>query len=564
MRRFLTIGSVVLVALLPRLFAVEPTLETEDWSVFPYAYDGQVTADGSGDNIVLPEGTVIAVDGGVPGSLNYAALYATNDGSISLTGGSLSLTNVESVGAATVDTGGYINLDRVNIVTYDTPGGRWQTGLMARTDGSIDFANGEITTMGNFGHGVHALNGGSITVNNSRITVSGNSAAGVYVGIDSSVTLTDSDILATSSDEGYGLYAIYSGATITMTNGTLTTEGSSPTQALPAVYGRMGATITLNTVAVTTRGAAGASGLMARETGTVVTMNGGSITTVGADAYGAFAIQGGRVELEDVAIRTSGDRSHGLWVWDGSSGELNGGSIAVDGTKNAVAVLTSGTGTVTGQGQYDISGDIRNDDDGSITLDFQPGSVFRGGTDVGDGTIDFRLTDATWYMDKSSTLTSLDITGGSIRYRTGSGYATLTTDTLSGGGGVFALRTDVGGDGGGVNNRGDLLVVTGSSSGGFGLMVTDTGSGKTTGDERLTVVKTADGIAQFALVNGEVDIGAYVFGLRRVPEDPTDWELYSDGEKTNPGTETPGLLTNTAYRIAFVEHQTLRQRLGEL
>ena len=564
MNRIILGGLLVFLSVHYQTHAAEPTYET--WDASLYSYGGQVKAEGSGDIVTLSDGTRIDITVGV-GTPNYAALYATDNGEIYLTDGFLSTDNVQSVGAATVDTGGYIRLDNVRIETYDSPSGRWRTGLMALSGGTIDYGNGEIVTTGIAGHGVHASNAGSVNVTNSNIKVSGGSAAGAYVGIGATVNITDSDILATSSDEGYGLYAIYSGATINMTNGTLTTEGSTanPSLPLPAVYGRLGANITLNNVTLRTRGGSNASGLLSRETNTRVTMNGGTINTVGSDSYGAYAIQGGTVVLNDSSIRTTGANSHGVWVWDGSYGELNGGYVWVDGTKNSYAVLTSDTGQVTGQGVYDVTGDMRNSNNGSIDLDFRPNSLYKGGTDVGGGRIDFLMTDSVWTMDKSSTLTNLDLTRGSINYRTeNSRYGTLTTVNLTGGDGIFSIRTDVGGDGGGVNNTGDLLSVTGDSDGSHHLIVDDNGSHKTIGVERLTVVKTVDGIADFDLLNTPVEIGAYLFGLRRVPEDITDWELYTEGEKSNSGKETPGLLMETAYRIVHIENQTLLQRMGEL
>lgn len=173
-------------------------------------------------------------------------------------------------------------------------------------------------------------------------------------------------------------------------------------------------------------------------------------------------------------------------------------------------------------------------------------------------------------------------------------YYHLSVGNLSGSG-AFLLRTDIVGDGGGVNNVGDRVIVDGTSSGAHVLTVANNGSAMTDGTELLTVVETADGVATFSM-NNVVELGGYEYKLRRTGN---DWELYgtpieqgggdnnggdngdgdNGGNTGNPepgdnGNSGGGNITTTAdaganflnvgYLMNYAETQTLLQRMGDL
>ncbi|MGJ3351862.1 autotransporter outer membrane beta-barrel domain-containing protein, partial [Morganella sp. Je.2.23] len=150
------------------------------------------------------------------------------------------------------------------------------------------------------------------------------------------------------------------------------------------------------------------------------------------------------------------------------------------------------------------------------------------------------------------------------------GYSTLSIANLSGNG-TFTLRTDIVGDGDGVNNAGDKVVITGTSAGDHSLTVLNRGSLATTGNEILTVVETADGAANFTSAS-EVELGGYLYDVRK---NGNNWELYSSGAYVPPEPEKPkppitttadagGNFLNVGYLINYAETQTLMQRMGDL
>ncbi len=116
-------------------------------------------------------------------------------------------------------------------------------------------------------------------------------------------------------------------------------------------------------------------------------------------------------------------------------------------------------------------------------------------------------------------------------------YSTLTIANLSGSG-DFALRTNLAGDGAGVNNIGDKVVVTESSSGDYGLTIQNRGSAVTTGNEVLTVVETTDGIATFK-GNADVELGGYVYSVNK---QGNNWVLSSPKVPETPEADDPAVI----------------------
>jgi len=126
------------------------------------------------------------------------------------------------------------------------------------------------------------MNGGSVT------TTGIDSHAVFASGTGSQVMLNGGNVLSTSGDGAFGLYAI--GGGVINANGptfsavgtpSITTSGNGSI-ALYASGG--GSTITADGASIITHGAS-APGVQA-DTGGLVTLNGGSVTTTGIDAPG--------------------------------------------------------------------------------------------------------------------------------------------------------------------------------------------------------------------------------------------------------------------------------------
>lgn len=194
---------------------------------------------------------------------------------------------------------------------------------------------------------------------------------------------------------------------------------------------------------------------------------------------------------------------------------------------------------------------------GTIDLEMNVGSHFTGQSvisDISNGTINLNMTDSVWDLTGDSTTTQLTLNNTRVNF-TDPNYATLTTNQLAGNG-FFTMHTDI------ASQQGDLIIVTGNSAGSHALNITNQGTATTTGRETLTVVETADGNADFRLVN-QVEAGGYLYNLRKASND-TDWELYGLSGSQSSSALAGASFLNTSYLLNYVDNQTLLQRLGDL
>lgn len=241
---------------------------------------------------------------------------------------------------------------------------------------------------------------------------------------------------------------------------------------------------------------------------------------------------------------------------------------------------------------------------GLINLDMHPGSVWTGSSlsdNVNGGKLDVAMNNSVWNVTSNSNLDTLALSHSTVDFAshgsTAGTFATLNVENLSGNS-TFIMRADVVGEGNGVNNKGDLLNISGSSAGNHVLAIRNQGSEATTGNEVLTVVKTTDGAASFS-ASSQVELGGYLYDVRK---NGTNWELYASGTVPEPTpnpeptpapaqppivnpdptpepdptpnpTPTPkptttadagGNYLNVGYLLNYVENRTLMQRMGDL
>ena len=152
---------------------------------------------------------------------------------------------------------------------------------------------------------------------------------------------------------------------------------------------------------------------------------------------------------------------------------------------------------------------------GLINLDMHPGSVWTGSSlsdNVNGGKLDVAMNNSVWNVTSNSNLDTLALSHSTVDFAshgsTDGTFATLNVENLSGNS-TFIMRADVVGEGNGVNNKGDLLNISGSSAGNHVLAIRNQGSEATTGNEVLTVVKTTDGAASFS-ASSQVELGGYL------------------------------------------------------
>ncbi len=438
--------------------------------------------------------------------------------------------------------------------------------------------NAKISNEGNYtneGAAVYAKNGGQIMIGNgAEITSTGErdpvTKTNLYnIGVRAVGGFWQTPIAAQSLSTPYAAEPVFMPSAVELgDNVSISTEGRKYNMGIYAsdmavvtagenlminthgsgtgnygVYTADGGQVTIKSVSIETEGAESygliAWGSQNSQSSKITVTDGSHIKTMGADAYGVVAIDGGEVELTGKhTIETDLENdSYALWAQDG--------------------------GTITADGQMNISGNLHAEGEGKINMTMQDGSYMKGFSSIEDGQTDelhVEMKNAYWDLHKQdSELSSLKMgTGATVDYTKEGSNLNLYAHDISGSG-TFVMKTDV------VGGNGDLLTVD-TSDGNHKIKVMDQGSAPTTGEEApLKLVKTGDGKAEFSL-NGEenlADIGAWRYGLRRTLENENHWELFP----SKKASTTASAAVNTfmgGYLLAYAETQTLMQRLGDL
>jgi|GEM_PF-1132649 outer membrane autotransporter barrel domain len=297
----------------------------------------------------------------------------------------------------------------------------------------------------------------------------------------------------------------------------------------------------------------------------------GNIDVTGENyAYGVYLVN----EIssfygEDITIRTTSTtgngNSVGLYVteYDGSASAVLRGNISILSDQYAMAAVSEGA-NIDGAGKMTLEGNLFAMNGGNISLAMQEDSSFVGAAGIGNsGTIQLDLAKTTWVMTGDSDITTLNFgdSASKVIFSGVGNFNTLTSDTLSGDGGHFFLRTDIVGDGEG-NNSGDFMYFA-ESDGAHFVTVKNDGAANATGNETLTIITTGDGGANFRNAKA-VEVGGYEFALRDVAgSEKKEWELYSTGRAS--GASSAGVnLFSGGYLLNYGETQTLFQRMGDL
>jgi outer membrane autotransporter protein len=161
---------------------------------------------------------------------------------------------------------------------------------------------------------------------------------------------------------------------------------------------------------------------------------------------------------------------------------------------------------------------------------------------------------ASWTMLGDSSVKSLSMDGGRVSFGEGA-FKRLTLNGLSGSG-AFDMRINL------DEREGDVLWVDGQASGNHQLQVRNTGVDAVEPDmEKLLLVHTEGGDAQFGLAGGRVDLGVYSYELE---QQDNDWFIVGSGKVISPSTQSVLALFNAAPTIWNSELSTLRSRMGEV
>ncbi|WP_341520416.1 autotransporter outer membrane beta-barrel domain-containing protein [Pseudomonas sp. G.S.17] len=160
---------------------------------------------------------------------------------------------------------------------------------------------------------------------------------------------------------------------------------------------------------------------------------------------------------------------------------------------------------------------------------------------------------AQWVMVGDGEVGQLALDGGTIKFGDPTAFYQLSVGSLSGNG-TFVMDADF------VTGQHDFLNVTGAASGTHTLLIGSSGADPVAESE-MHVVHIDSGDAQFSLLNGPVDLGAFSYDLA---QRGNDWYLDTATKVISPGTRSVLALFNTAPTVWYGELSTLRSRMGEL
>lgn len=275
---------------------------------------------------VFNQGKTGTIIGGV--DLEGGTITATNAGSIQGAGHALFL---GSGASGTFSNGGLIRTDSdiagdavrkggpgdmtVTGGTIESNGGStsvFKRGVASTTNGMLTVSEVQVTTTGINGWGAYAASNGSLRLSNSSVTTSGKYGTALW-SRENALEFTATDVtVITSGEQGVGA-AAGTAATVgelTMTHGSILTMGQT---AVGLLAWSPGSKLTATDVPVRTEGidAFGAYALA----GGVVDITGGRIETIGASAHGALASgAGSQLVLTNVPITTQGAGAHGVSI----------------------------------------------------------------------------------------------------------------------------------------------------------------------------------------------------------------------------------------------------------
>ncbi|QMN43724.1 autotransporter outer membrane beta-barrel domain-containing protein [Escherichia coli] len=500
---------------------------------------------------------------------------------------------------------------------------------------SVDLGSGsKITTDGSTGVYIGGLNGNNangaarFTATDLTIDVQGYSAMGINVQKNSVVDLGTNSTIKTNGDNAHGLWSFgqvsANALTVDVTGaaangvevrGGTTTIGADShissaqggglvTSGSDAIINFTGTAAQRNSIF-----SGGSCGASAQTATAVINMQNTDITVDrnGSLALGLWALSGGRITGDSLAI-TGAAGARGIYAMTNSQIDLTSDLVIDMSTPDQMAIATQhddgyAASRINASGRMLINGSVLSKG-GLINLDMHPGSVWTGSSlsdNVNDGKLDVAMNNSVWNVTSNSNLDTLALSHSTVDFAshgsTAGTFTTLNVENLSGNS-TFIMRADVVGEGNGVNNKGDLLNISGSSAGNHVLAIRNQGSEATTGNEVLTVVKTTDGAASFS-ASSQVELGGYLYDVRK---NGTNWELYASGTVPEPTpnpeptpapaqppivnpdptpepdptptpTPTPkptttadagGNYLNVGYLLNYVENRTLMQRMGDL
>lgn len=470
-----------------------------------------------------------------------------------LVGTSHTVINGDTVEAWTLSQNATLNVDQAQTLNITARQSRVNasgatTQQVSASQGSNVSLTGSTVVGGNARAGVEIMN--------STATISGSSISGNRLGLQaahdidtttgSTVTVSDSNISGVTGGARATAFSslAFSNSTIEGTGAAssgvaLMSGAASASNDTRIVGGQNGVTLGLEGTGLP------ASQLLLNRS----SVEGKSGSAIVVD-YAGLSAPVSRIEVLDGSTLTGGN---GTVLEAKGSGNVNmnversdlTGNVQV--SDNSIAALSFTQGSLTG--------DVTADAGATATVALQQGSQLTGVmTNVASASID---SSSRWTMTGNSQVGDLVLNGGTVKIGADDAFYQLNVQNLSGNG-LFEMGVNF------ATNQTDVLNVTGTATGNHQLLIASTGSEPASG-QPVQVVHTAGGDATFSLANanGEVDLGAFSYGLKQ-SDSRNDWFLDPTTRTVSPSTRAVTALFNTAPTVWYGELMSLRSRMGEL
>ncbi|WPP01439.1 autotransporter outer membrane beta-barrel domain-containing protein [Pseudomonas sp. HR96] len=442
------------------------------------------------------------------------------------------------IDAVLVQAGGQLHTHNLSLSTW----GAQARGIRLQHPGSTLVASGrlEITTWYDAGHGVWASESAQARIEQAAIQTHGDQAHGVYLRT-AEATLGGGSI-HTRGAQSHGFYA-RDQSQLSASNLQIVTEGE-----------RAHGVVIKDSRAALEQTHVHAQGQEA----SAVSMDGASLD-----------VQGGSLQSQSgPAVRIAGVGNQlsigGAYVASaqGAVFRLENGTRATVQVNDSTLSAAGGTGEILDLGenvQLDlvidrsvVHGNLTVEQGSEVNVSLRNGTRLEGQlSGVGELEVE---AGGYWQVAGNSQIDRLLMSGGQISFGDVGAYQRLALGELNGEG-LFNLRLD-------ANQRlTDLLDVSGRAEGRYQVRLQASGAEPEAGFEPLEVIRTGGGDAEFSLVNGRVDLGAFSYGLDRQGD---SWYVSAERGGVSPSTRTVQALFNTAPSIWYGELSTLRSRMGEV
>lgn len=441
------------------------------------------------------------------------------------------------------------------------------------------------------GYGIYNTSGGKLNVaQNTYITTIGETGHAIFSASNNDagkIGLSGNLNIDSYGDKSYGIRVI--GGTVDVQKNTVINMYGNNTSGIHTSKdgnGLVEGVIDLHGDTIIKAEGNGNKGIYA-STG-LITMDGkGYLQMDGNKSYGIYVDNGGKVVLDGgVSIDAQKEGNQGIYIYGSGNVELHDSVDIFTGSDTvANAININGKGStaenkaqVNGTAQFNMLGNIKVSNGGSIDLEMTEGSFWQGaaGIDAGNGSTSSLSfgNNAVWKLTGNSEVTDLTLDGAWLDMTAdGNAFSTLKTESLNGSGGTIILDVD-----GTAVDQADKLYVTDTFTGTQALKLHEINgrdNDPTLGKDALGTILASVNInnGTFTAVDGEGSLFWQRYELGQQASNTggytTDWylkEIENISPAERPTTTVESVLAAGAlnYYTWRSENDKLMQRMGEL